>query len=66
MTAAGLSALVKTGLTIRRATATGVDKLALDSLTVDSDAARLRIHFKTKDNDFQTLLHSDLFAAVAH
>ncbi|MGA3211610.1 MAG: hypothetical protein ABSD20_09895 [Terriglobales bacterium] len=65
ITAGGLAALVKTGLMIKRATATGVDKLALDNLTVDSDAAQLRIHFKTKDNDFQTLLHSDLFTAVA-
>jgi hypothetical protein len=65
MTAAGLSTLLKTGLLIKRNTSTGTDKLALDNVTVDSDSSKLRIHFKAKDNDFQTLLKSDLFAAVA-
>jgi hypothetical protein len=45
--------------------ATGVEKLALDSMSVDSDSSRLRLHFRTDDNKFESLLHSELFAAVS-
>jgi hypothetical protein len=65
MTASALSSLVKAGMLYRRVTATGNDKLAADNVTVDSDNDRLRIHFKADDSQFQTLLQSDLFAAVA-
>jgi hypothetical protein len=34
-------------------------------MTVDSDSSSLRIHYKSDDNQFQALLHSDLFAAVS-
>jgi hypothetical protein len=37
----------------------------MDNVSVDSDADRLRIHFKANESQFQTLLQSDLFAAVA-
>lgn len=64
-TAGSLSALVKAGMLYKKMGATGVEKLALDSMTVDSDASRLRLQFKTDDNKFQSLLHSELFAAVS-
>ncbi len=64
-TASGLSALVKAGVMYRRLNATGAEKVALDSVTVDSDASQLKLHFKTDDKQFQALLHSDLFAAVS-
>ena len=64
-TAGSLSALVKAGMLYKKIGATGVEKIALDSMTVDSDASRLRLQFKTDDSKFQSLLQSDLFAAVS-
>jgi len=64
-TAAGLSSLVKAGVLFRKMTATGVEKLALDSMSVDNDSAKLKLHFKTDDKKFESLLRSDLFAAVS-
>ena len=64
-TAGTLSALVKAGMLYKKMGATGVEKIALDSMTVDSDSSRLRLHFKTDDNKFESLLHSELFAAVS-
>jgi len=64
-TAAGLSSLVKAGMMYKKMSATGVEKLALDSLNVDNDNAKLRLNFKTDDKKFESLLHSDLFAAVS-
>jgi hypothetical protein len=60
-----LSALVKAGMMYKKMGATGVEKIALESMAVDSDASRLRLHFKTDDNRFESLLHSELFAAVS-
>ena len=66
MTASALSALMKAGMMYRRMTASGsADKLALENVSVDSDSSRLRVHFKASDGQFQTLLQSDLFAAVS-
>ena len=64
-TASGLAALVKAGVMYRRLNATGAEKVALDSVTVDSDSSQLKLHFKTDDKQFQALLQSDLFAAVS-
>ncbi|HZU23683.1 MAG TPA: hypothetical protein VE998_12695 [Terriglobales bacterium] len=63
--AASLSALVKAGVMYRKMSASGVEKVALDSVTVDSDSAKLQLHFSTDDNKFESLLHSDLFSAVS-
>jgi hypothetical protein len=45
--------------------ATASEKLAMDNTSVDSDGANLQIHFKSNDQQFQALMHSDLFAAVS-
>ncbi len=66
MTAATLSSLVKAGMMYKKMNATPVEKLAIDSCTVDSDSSNLKLHFKTDDNKFQSLMHSPLFAAVSH
>lgn len=66
MTAATLSSLVKAGMMYKKMNATPVEKIAMDSLTVDSDSSNLQLHFKTDDKKFQALMHSDLFAAVSH
>ncbi len=65
VTAAALSSLVKAGVMYRKMSATGPEKVALDSTSVDSDNAMLKLRFKTDDRQFQALLSSDLFAAVA-
>lgn len=66
MTAATLSTLVKAGILYKKINATPTEKIAIDSVTVDSDSSNLQLHFKTDDQKFQALLHSDLFAAVSH
>jgi len=65
MTAATLSSLVKAGLMFRKMNATGSEKMALESTTVDSDSGILRLHFKTDDTKFQALMKSDLFNAIS-
>ena len=66
ITATTLSSLIKAGLMYRRMTSNSSDdKVALDAMSVDSNSDRLLVHFKTDDKQFQTLLKSDLFAAVS-
>src|SRR5581483_2390451 len=64
-TAGALSSLVKAGVLYRKLSATGVEKVALDSVTVNNDSDKLRLRFKTDDSRFESLLKSDLFAAVS-
>ena len=66
MTAASLASLLKAGVLYRKLNATPVEKLALDSMTVDNQHDLLQMHFKTDDQRFQALLKSDLFASVSH
>jgi hypothetical protein len=65
MTAATLSSLLKAGVMYKKMNATRVEKIAMDSLTVNSDSSNLQLHFKTDDKKFQSLMHSELFAAVS-
>ena len=65
MTAATLSSLLKAGVMFRKQGAQGVEKVALDSVTVDNDSANLKLHFKTDEQRFQSLLQSELFASVS-
>jgi len=66
VTATMLSSLVKAGMMYRRmTTSTPSEKVALESVTVGSDSDRLQVHFKADDSKFQSLLQSDLFAAVS-
>jgi len=66
MTAATLSSLVKAGILYKKMSATPAEKVAVDNTTVDSDSSNLMLHFKANDQQFQSLMHSDLFAAVSH
>ncbi len=66
MTAASLASLMKAGVIYRRMNATPTEKMALESTTVDNSNNMLQMHFKTDDQRFQSLLKSDLFAAVSH
>jgi hypothetical protein len=65
MTAATLSSLVKAGLMFRKMNATGGEKVALDSTTVDSDSGILKLRFKSDDSKFQALMKSDLFTTIS-
>jgi hypothetical protein len=65
VTATTLSTLVKAGVLYKKMTATPAEKVALESVTVDSDSSTLQMHFKTDDKKFQSLMHSELFAAVS-
>ncbi|HXP17584.1 MAG TPA: hypothetical protein VN868_10815 [Terriglobales bacterium] len=65
VTATTLSSLLRAGVLYKKMTATPVEKLALDSMTVNSDSSNLQMHFKADDKQFQSLLHSPLFAAVS-
>ncbi|MFZ0760592.1 MAG: hypothetical protein WAM69_11620, partial [Candidatus Sulfotelmatobacter sp.] len=63
VTAATMSSLVKAGLLYKKMSATPVEKVAMDNTTVDSDGSNLGMHFKASDQQFQSLMHSELFAA---
>jgi hypothetical protein len=65
VTAGTLSSLVKAGMLYKKMNASPTEKVAMDSMTVDSDSSNLRFHFKTDDKKFQALMHSELFAAVS-
>jgi len=66
VTAATLSSLVKAGILYKKMSATHAEKVAVDNTTVDSDSANLQIHLKASDQQFQSLMQSELFAAVSH
>jgi hypothetical protein len=66
VTASTLSSLVKAGILYKKMNATPAEKVAVDHTTVDSDSSNLQLHFKASDEQFQSLMHSDLFAAVSH
>lgn len=65
MTAATLSSLIRAGVLFKKMNSSGVEKMALESVSIDSDSAKLRIHFRSDDKQFQSLLHSDLFTAIS-
>src|SRR5579864_5720454 len=65
ITASTLSALVKAGMMYKKMQATGPEKIALDSMGVNSDGNQLKLNFKTEDKEFESLLNSAMFAAVS-
>ena len=66
VTAGTMSSLVKAGILYKKMSATPAEKVAVDNTTVDSDGSNLQLHFKASDQQFQSLMHSELFAAVSH
>lgn len=66
MTAATLSSVVQAGMWWRqKMVASSAEKLALESAKVESESDRLKLSFRADEKRFQTLLNSDLFAAVS-
>jgi hypothetical protein len=66
VSAATLSSLVKAGLLYKKMSASAPEKLAMDNTSVDSDGSDVNFHFKSTDQQFQSIMHSELFAAVSH
>jgi len=66
ISAATLSSLVKAGLLYKKMNASAAEKVAMDNTSVESDGANVQFHFKSSDQQFQSLMHSELFAAVSH
>ncbi|MGA7218520.1 MAG: hypothetical protein WBX38_09405 [Candidatus Sulfotelmatobacter sp.] len=66
VSAATLSSLVKAGLLYKKMSASGSEKIAMENTSVDSDGSNVQFHFKSSDQQFQGLMHSELFAAVSH
>ena len=66
VTAATLSSLLKAGILYKKMSASPAEKVAMENTTVDSDSQNLQVHFKSNDQQFQSLMHSELFAAVSH
>jgi len=66
MTAATMSSLLRAGVLFKKMNASGAEKTALESVTVDSDSDHLLVHFKTDDDKFQSLLQSPMFTAMTH
>jgi hypothetical protein len=65
VTAATLSSLVKMGVLYKKMTASSIEKAALEDVSVNSDSSKLQMHFKADDKQFQSLIHTSLFAAVS-
>lgn len=66
VSAATLSSLVKAGLLYKKMSASGAEKVAMDNTNVESDGSNVQFHFKSSEQQFQSLMHSELFAAVSH
>lgn len=65
-TAATVSSLLKGYMLYKKMSATPAEKIAVENTTVDSDSSTVQVHFKANDQQFQSLMHSELFAAVTH
>jgi hypothetical protein len=65
VTAATLSSLVKAGMLYKKMNASPVEKTALEDVAVNSDSSKLQLHFKADDKQFQSLMRTNLFAAVS-
>jgi hypothetical protein len=65
VTAATLSSLVKAGVLYKKMNASPVEKAALQDVSANSDGSKVQMHFKADDKQFQSLIHTPLFAAVS-
>jgi len=63
-TASTVSSLLKGYMLYKKVSATPAEKVAVENTTVDSDGQNVQVRFKANDQQFQSLMHSDLFAAV--
>jgi len=64
--AATVANALKAYMIYKKMSATPAEKVAVENTTVENDGSNLAVHFKANDSQFQSLMHSDLFAAVTH
>lgn len=65
-TAGTVASLLKGYMLYKKMSATPAEKVAVENTSVDSDSSNVNVHFKANDQQFQSLMHSELFAAVTH
>ena len=65
-TAGMLSSALKGYMLYKKMSATPAEKIAVENTTADTDGSNVAVHFKASDQQFQSLMHSDLFAAMTH
>jgi hypothetical protein len=65
ITAGTLSMVMKAAILYKKSSATPIEKAAMDKATADSEGSKFVMHFKDSDAQFQTLMHSPLFAAIS-
>jgi hypothetical protein len=65
-TASTVSSLLKGYMLYKKVSATPAEKVAVENTSVDSDGEKVQVRFKANDQQFQSLMHSELFAAVTH
>lgn len=66
ITAGMLSSVFKGYLMYKKNTAAGGEKVAMENTSADNDGNNVTIHFKSNDQQFQALMHTDLFNALSH
>ena len=66
ITAGTLAMMMKAVIMYKKSSASPVEKAAMDKATADSDGEKFMMHFKDSDAQFQSLMHSPLFAALSH
>jgi len=64
VTAGTLANLLRTGMAVKKQSGTATEKTAIESLNVDNSSSSLTVVFAAGDKQFQSLLHSNLFAGV--
>lgn len=65
ITAGTLSMVMKAAILYKKSSATPIEKAAMDKATADSEGSKFVMHFKDSDAQFQSLMHSPLFAAIS-
>jgi hypothetical protein len=66
VSAATLSSFAKAGFLYKKMGASAPEKAAIDNTSVESDSSNVKVHFKSSDQQFQSLMQSPLFVAVSH
>lgn len=65
-TAATMSSMMNAAAMYEKVSGSAVEKQAMDSTVITSNAGTLDVNFSASDNQFATLLHSSLFQSVVH
>ena len=64
VTATAVSSLVKAGMMYKKMTGNNIEKNALQDVTADSEGSDFRVHFRSDEKKFQSLINTDMFAAM--